>query len=137
MHQLLRNRLRVGLLAVMACAVPALTQTHTTVHHYSVAENSTAPVKPEVTQAEDALDRKDYVSAEALLKKVTAADAKDYRAWFDLGLLYHATNRREQAIEAYRNSVTADGNFFESNFNLGVSLAAAGQNAEAAKYLCA
>jgi tetratricopeptide (TPR) repeat protein len=135
MHQLLPNRWTVGLIAVTLWVVPALPQTHTTVRHYPVAESSASSVKAEVTQAEDALDHKDYASAEALLKKVTAADAKDYRAWFDLGLLYNATNRREQAIEAYRNSVAADGSFFESNFNLGISLAAAEQSAEAAKYL--
>lgn len=123
--------------ALVAALLPVclVAQTHTTVRHHTIAESTAAPVKPEVTQAEDALDHKNYAAAEELLKKATAADAKDYRAWFDLGLLYNATNRRSEAIEAYRHSVEADASFFESNFNLGVSLAAGGQRADAANYL--
>ncbi len=121
--------------AVLASAAAAAAQTHTTIRHHTVAESTAAPVRPEVTQAEAALDRKDYAAAEPLLKKAVSDDARDYRAWFDLGLLYKATNRRADAIDAYRNSVAADSSFFESNFNLGVTLAAAGQNAEAARYL--
>lgn len=127
--------MRCGL-ALAAFAAPALiAQTHTTVRHERVAESITTPAKPEVTKAEEALDRKDYAAAEELLKKATAEDAKDFRAWFDLGLLYNATNRKPEAIDAYRHSVAADASFFESNFNLGVSLAAANAAAEAEKYL--
>ncbi|MBV8207148.1 MAG: tetratricopeptide repeat protein, partial [Acidobacteria bacterium] len=103
--------------------------------HYTIAENAAPPVKPEVTQAEEALDHKNYPAAEELLKKATASDPQDFRAWFDLGLLYNATNRRPDAIAAYRRSVEADSSFFESSFNLGVTLAQAGENAEAARYL--
>ncbi|HZU21408.1 MAG TPA: tetratricopeptide repeat protein, partial [Terriglobales bacterium] len=110
---------------MLASAAAAAAQTHTTIRHHTVAESTAAPVKPEVTQAEAALDRKDYAAAEPLLKKAVSDDARDYRAWFDLGLLYKATNRRADAIDAYRNSVAADSSFFESNFNLGVTLAAA------------
>lgn len=128
------TRLTMAVLA-LTCASHAIAQTHTTIRHHTIAESTAVPVKPEVMQAESALDHKDYASAEELLKKATAADPKDYRAWFDLGLTFNATNRRNEAIDAYRHSVESDGSFFESNFNLGVSLAAAGQNAEAAKYL--
>jgi tetratricopeptide (TPR) repeat protein len=121
-------------IAVLLTACAAA-QTHTTVRHHTIAESTATTVKPEVTQAEDALDHKNYAAAEELLNKATAADAKDYRAWFDLGLVYGATNRRPEAIEAYRHSVEADASFFESNFNLGVSLAAVGQGTEAVKYL--
>ena len=68
---------RVLWVTVLFCASRmVVAQTHTTVRHHRVAESTATTVKPEVTQAEDALDHKNYASAEQLLKKVTAEDAK-------------------------------------------------------------
>lgn len=128
-------RSSAALVPLLVVASALAQQAHTTVRHHTVAENAAPAVKPEVTQAEAALDKQDYTAAEPLLRKATEADAKDFRAWFDLGLVYIATNRRNEAIDAYRRSVASDAGFFESNFNLGTSLAAAGDNAEAEKYL--
>jgi Flp pilus assembly protein TadD len=64
-----------------------------------------------------------------------AAKPGDYRAWFDLGYVYNATNRVPEATEAYRKAVLAKPEVFESNLNLGMLLARQGDNAEAAKYL--
>ncbi len=104
-----------------------------TVRHHKVEGPS---VSPEVTAAEDALDHKDYAKAEPLLKSAVSRDANDYRAWFDLGFLYNSTNREADSIDAYRKSVAAKPDIFESNLNLGLMLARA-QQPEAEKYLSA
>ncbi|HVP42331.1 MAG TPA: tetratricopeptide repeat protein [Terriglobales bacterium] len=87
-----------------------------------------------VREAEFAIDRQDYAAAEPKLQQATAEDPKDYRAWFDLGFVYSSTDRKPQAIEAYRRSVELKPDVFESNLNLGVLLAASGSE-EAEKYL--
>ncbi len=77
----------------------------------------------------------DFTTAESLLQKAITAKPNDYRAWFDLGYVYNATQRGPQAIDAYRKSVAAKPDVFESNLNLGILLAGQGDKVEAAKYL--
>src|ERR1700689_4662987 len=89
-----------------------------------------------VDQAEAAIDKQAWPEAESLLKEATAKDPKDYRAWFDLGFVYTSQEKTEQAADAYRHSVEAKPDVFESNLNLGISLGKLG-NPEAAKYLAA
>jgi Flp pilus assembly protein TadD len=111
-------------------------QSGTTVRHHRVAEVENE-VSPEVQQAEAAMQKQDFPAAETLLKKATAANPDDYRAWFDLGYIYNATQRAPESIEAYKQSVTANPEVFESNLNLGIVLARQGDKTEAAKYLTA
>ena len=47
-----------------------------TVRHHKVAEQSTFP--PELTQAEAAIEKSEYASAEPLLTKVISADPGNY-----------------------------------------------------------
>ena len=107
-----------------------------TIRHHRIEE--TVPddsSSPEVDQAETAMQHNDLASAETLLQKAVTAKPNDYRAWFDLGYVYNATQRQPQAIDAYRKAVAAKPDVFESNMNLGLLLAKQGDNAEAAKYL--
>ena len=107
-----------------------------TIRHHRIEE--TVPddsSSPEVDQAETAMQHNDLASAETLLQKAVTAKPNDYRAWFDLGYVYNATQRQPQAIDAYRKAVAAKPDVFESNLNLGLLLAKQGDNAEAAKYL--
>ena len=97
-----------------------------TIRHHKIAETD-ASFPPELTQAESAIEKKDYASAEPLLKKVTAANPNNYQAWFDLGFVYNALGNTEESIAAYRKSVAAKGDVFESNLNLGLMLAKTGQ----------
>jgi tetratricopeptide (TPR) repeat protein len=107
-------------------AVPAAAQSSgQTVRHHLVAE--TSPVPPELTQAEDAIEKKDYATAEPLLQKVVAADPNSYQAYFDLGFVYNALGKTQDSIDAYRKSVSAKPDVFESNLNLGLLLAKTGQ----------
>src|SRR4051812_46644348 len=89
---------------------------------------------PELTRAEASLDKKDYAAAEKELIAATEKNPKNYRAWFDLGFVYNATDRTPQAVEAYRKSVAADPTVFEATLNLGLLLARA-NDPEAEKYL--
>jgi Flp pilus assembly protein TadD len=93
-----------------------------------------ADVSERILQAEAAIDKQDFATAERLLMEEAAANPKDFRPWFDLGLVYSATHRPKEAVDAYRKAVEAQPDLFESNLNLGVLLAAEG-NPEAATFL--
>jgi tetratricopeptide (TPR) repeat protein len=105
-------------------------QSKPTVRKRRIAE----AVSPKVAAAEDAIDHKQYAQAESALKEATTEDPKDYRAWFDLAFVYGATNRKPEAIEAYKKSVAAKPDVFESNLNLGLMLSET-QSPAAEQYL--
>ncbi len=75
---------------------------------------------PDLAQAEAAMDKRDYIAAEPLLKKVVDHNAANFRAWFDLGFVDNAIGRPDDAIAAYRKAVAAKPDVFESNLNLGL-----------------
>src|SRR5580698_6778618 len=95
------------------------------VRHHKIA-GSDPSFPPELIQAESDIEKKDYAAAEPLLKKVVTDDPKNYQAWFDLGFVYNAQGNSVESIAAYRKSVAAKPDVFESNLNLGISLARAG-----------
>ena len=105
-----------------------------TVRHHTVQE-ATTEIAPEVEQAEAAIQKADYPTAQALLEKYVATNPEDFLAWFDLGYVYKATNQLDKSMDAYRKSIAANPDVFESNLNLGILLARQDNNAEAAKYL--
>src|SRR5271165_2149543 len=133
----LASLVQVVIVAVVSTLISSHAQeSKPTVRHHRVAE--TVPddsSSPEVEQAETAMQHNDFPTAESLLQKATAAKPGDYRAWFDMGYVYNATNRLPEATEAYRKAVAAKPDIFESNLNLGLLLARQGANAEAATYL--
>jgi Flp pilus assembly protein TadD len=120
---------------LLVVLVPCLQaqQTGKTTRHIRVQESDPL-FPPELRQAEAALDKKDYAEAQPLLQTVTAKNPSNYRAWFDLGYLYTATGQKAEAIEAYRKSVAAKPDVFESNLNLGLMLAQSG-DPEAEQFL--
>lgn len=126
------RRLAVVLAAALLGCASYVAAQKTTIRHHRVAESD---VSPQVVEAEKAIDGKDYPKAESLLNDAVKAAPTDYRAWFDLGLVYSATARKPDAVEAYRKSVAAKPDFFESNLDLGLLLAEQGDAAESAKYL--
>ncbi len=105
------------LVASLAAAQTTVGKGQTVRRHREQASESAALVR-----AEAALDKKDYVTAEKTLRDLVAQDAGNYRAWFDLGYLCTAAGRQAEAIEAYRKSVAAKPDVFESNLNLGLML---------------
>jgi Flp pilus assembly protein TadD len=92
---------------------------HTTVRHHKERIDNTPP---EIAQAEDAIQKNDFAAAETLLKKAIDKDANNYQAWFDLGFVLNRVGRTEESIHAYRQSVAAKPDVFESNLNLGLML---------------
>jgi tetratricopeptide (TPR) repeat protein len=116
------------IVVLTACA---LAQTHTTVRHYKERIDDTPP---EIAQAEDAIQKNDFTAAETLLRKANDKDPKNYQAWFDLGFVLNRLARPDESIAAYRKSVVAKPDVFESNLNLGLMLARA-NNPEAEPFL--
>jgi tetratricopeptide (TPR) repeat protein len=114
-----------ALLALLPCPLFAQSSGQTVRHHKIAVEDSSFP--PELTAAENAIEKKDYATAEPLLQKVVAADPANFQAWFDLGFVYNGLGRNDEAIAAYRKSVIAKADVFESNLNLGLMLAKTGQ----------
>ena len=124
----LANSVLLISLAVSACAQ---SQTHTTIrHHREIIEEQ--PV--EIAQAEDAIQKNDFAAAETLLNKALDRDPKNYQAWFDLGFVLNRLGHTEDSIHAYRQSVAAKPDVFESNLNLGLMLARS-NNPEAERFL--
>src|SRR5215469_10371089 len=115
-------------------------QTHQTVRHSRVQEQD--PVAAQLEQAESAIEKKDYSTALPLLQGIVGENngapagpgANNYQAWYDLGYVYNAMGQTDSSIAAYRKSVVAKGDVFESNLNLGLMLAKKG-DPEAAKFL--
>jgi len=107
---------------LVAASLSAQTSSSKTVRHHRVAEPDQSQ-PPELAQAETAIEKKDYAAAELLLKKVVGAQPANYQAWFDLGFVYNALGRNQESIDAYRQSINAKPEVFESNLNLGLSLA--------------
>ena len=115
--------------------------THTTVRHH---RELVSDWPPEIVQAEDAIQKNDFTSAETLLKKALDTDLQKngpdsktgwlYQAWFDLGFALNGLHRTDESIAAYRKSVAAKPDVFESNLNLGLMLARA-HNPEAEQFL--
>jgi len=119
---------------VCSCALWAQSQdTGRAVRHHPVPESSQASAL--LDKAEALLGKGDYESAKPLLRQATEKDPKSYQAWYDLGYANQALNQRDEAMAAYRKSVEINGRVFESNLNLGLLLASAGQNEEATAYL--
>ncbi len=81
----------------------------------------------ELTQAEAAIEKQNYAAAETLLHKLIERDATSYVGWFDLGFVENALGNVDASIAAYRKSVAAKPDVFESNLNLGLQLAKTGQ----------
>ena len=120
------------LLALAAIKTMPAQSTGKTVRHHRVAEGPAE--SPELAQAEAAIEKKDFATAEPLLQKVVASDPNNYSAWFDLGFVQRALGQNDDAIASYRKSVAAKPDVFESNLNLGIMLAQAGQP-DAEKFL--
>lgn len=119
------------LLIVLTACTAACAQTHTTVRHYKERIDDTPP---EVAQAEDAIQKNDFAGAETLLKKALDKDPNNYQAWFDLGFVLNRLARTDESIAAYRKSVAAKPDVFESNLNLGMMLVRA-NNPEAERFV--
>jgi tetratricopeptide (TPR) repeat protein len=131
------RRAALPLLAALAvCSSTAAQESKPTIRHHRVEDTSSdTAATAEVDQAEAAMQKNDFPAAQSLLQQAVSANPGDYRAWFDLGYVFNAQKQIPEAIDAYRKSVAAKPDVFESNLNLGTLLARQGNNVEAAQYL--
>lgn len=106
---------------------------HSKASHHTTVEEDEGP-SPDLTKAEGFIQNKDFAQAEPLLRKVVETDATNYVAWFDLGFVENGLGHTEESIAAYRKSVEAKPDVFESNLNLGLQLAKSNQP-DAERYL--
>ena len=104
------------------------------IRHHRVQVQEGDPDAAKLTEAENDLAKEDYAGAEPILKSIVSAHPANYVAWYDLGFLYHSQGKKDDSIAAYRKSVEAKPDVFESNLNLGLALADAG-SADAEGYL--
>jgi tetratricopeptide (TPR) repeat protein len=107
---------------------------HTVVRHHAAAAPESA-ASALLDRGESLLAKGDFTSAKPILEQATEKDPKSYQAWYDLGYAEQALNHRDEAISAYRKSLEINAKTFETNLNLGLTLAATGQNQEAMKFL--
>jgi Flp pilus assembly protein TadD len=100
---------------------------HQNARHVQVPDEN-APIQPaELTEAEEAITKKNYAAAAPPLRKLVARDPSNFEGWFDLGFVENALGNVAESIVAYRKSVAAKPDVFESNLNLGLQLAKTGQ----------
>jgi Flp pilus assembly protein TadD len=125
------NRSLANAILLLTIAACGLAQTHTTIRHYKEAIDDTPP---EIAQAEDAIQKGNFAGAETLLKKALDKDPNNFQAWFDMGFTLNRLERTDESIAAYRKSVAAKPDVFESNLNLGLMLVRA-NNADAEQFL--
>lgn len=92
-------------------------------HRVRVQVEDDGAEPPELSEADKAIDKKDYATAELLLQKLVEREPSSYVGWFDLGFVENALGKVDDSIAAYRKSVAAKPDVFESNLNLGLQLA--------------
>ena len=80
-------------------------------------------VSQQVADAEAAIVKSDWKTAQAKLDLWLSAHADDPRAVFDAGYVADAQNRLEDATAFYRRAVAADPKSFEAHLSLGLLLA--------------
>src|SRR5215467_10418605 len=91
---------------------------------HTAVEDDSSP-SPDLAKAEDLLQKQNFAEAEPVLQNVVQQDPTNYVAWFDLGFTENGLGKINESIAAYRKSVAAKPDVFESNLNLGLQLAKA------------
>lgn len=115
---------------LLSCSIPAFAQ---------ITSQDAAPqsVSAQVAEAEAAIVKSDWKTAEAKLNLWLAAHPMDARALFDAGYVADAENRLDDAAELYRRAVEANPQSFEAHVELGLLLARQGKDSEARVELAA
>ncbi|HZZ40065.1 MAG TPA: tetratricopeptide repeat protein [Acidobacteriaceae bacterium] len=92
-------------------------------------ENSAQPSTGPLTEAESAIEAKNYSLAASRLDVYLSVHANDARALFDRGYIEDAQGHTDAAEGWYRKAIAADPKQFESHLALGLILAAKGDPA--------
>ena len=91
----------------------------------SAAERGTVAegISPQVADAEAAIVKADWKTAESKLDAWLLSHPHDARALFDAGYVADAENRLDDAAGFYRRATEADSNSYEAHLSLGLLLA--------------
>ncbi len=101
--------------------------------HATSARSSDDPL----SQAEAAIETKDFLNARTLLNTYLSAHTHDARALFDRGYVEDALDHDDTAASYYQKAIAADPKQFESRLALGLILARQGKQQEAREQLLA
>jgi predicted Zn-dependent protease len=133
----LRYRVFRKLFAVALFATGIL-QAQTTPQAVSPARADHAPnIAPSVADAEAAIIKSDWKTAQAKLDLYLSAHPADTRALFDAGYVADAQNRLDDAASLYGRAVEANPNSFEARLSYGLLLARQGKTDDARPQLAA
>jgi predicted Zn-dependent protease len=88
-------------------------------------------VAPQVAEAEAAIVKSDWKTAETKLDAWLTTRPNDARALFDAGYVADAQNRTDDAAALYRRATEADPKSFEAHLSLGLLLARQGKLTDA------
>jgi len=86
-------------------------------------------------EAQEAMSKKDFRKAAALLDGITGGDPKDYEAWTELGTSLFNIQKMKEAGEAYRKALGQKPGFAPAQLNLGKVLLARKDYEEAVEVL--
>jgi tetratricopeptide (TPR) repeat protein len=97
----------------------------------SSALDAQQEIPRQVAEAEAAIVKSDWKTAETLLDSWLSSHPTDARALFDAGYVADAQNRLDDAVSLYRRATQANPRSFEAHLSLGLLLARQGDLAEA------
>jgi tetratricopeptide (TPR) repeat protein len=115
-------------------AQPSVPQSQTPSTPQAVApaqQDASAASSTPVTEAEAAIGKSDWKTAESNLNQWLASHPADARALFDSGYVADAQNRSADAEALYRRAIDADPKSLESHLSLGLLLAREGKPGDA------
>jgi tetratricopeptide (TPR) repeat protein len=95
------------------------------------SQDANAASSAQVAEAEAAIAKSDWKTAQARLDLWLASHPSDARALFDAGYVADAQNRPADAEALYRRAIDADAKSLESHLSLGLLLAREGKPEEA------
>ena len=95
----------------------------------------TAQWNPTSEAANAAYDAKDWPKAAQLYKALTAADDKNGRAWYRLGISLHKVGQNQEAIQAFEKAIANGVPNFLVEYQCALALASLSQNDQAFRSL--
>jgi len=126
-----RSSAFVVLILCAGLGLPCRAQTVVPPSAASAGSEAESPPPPEVAEAEAAIVKSDWKTAEGKLAAYVAAHPEDARALFDAGYVADAQNKLDEAAGFYRGAVKANPKSFEAQLSLGLLLARQGKVDEA------
>jgi len=110
---------------------PAATPAPTSDEVSATGQVSAGQVSNVVAEAESAIGKSDWKTAEAKLDLWLAQNPTDARALFDAGYVADAENRLADAESLYRRAIAVNSKSFEAHLSLGLLLARQGKEDDA------